>query len=549
MRLSDFDNNRFWISSPGAGSTENLSPTLELLTTASGTFANPKLITPADVDLSGSTPQGVLSESEAPFGGFAGIWLGDMNAPDMRISGTPLPVDLNRDGVLDGSESLNAAMGNGNATESNTAALNAALAAASSPLAVSWGGRMNHGPVITTGSPGNMNNSYADFDLQVQVNGQWRTYQTVRNFEHGSQTHWYGFVGDLTNPSINETQTVMHAFMSPDPRTQRFDIHRWNDDMIVGGQSFSSSRRTQSDYNTILFGQFPSTTRGRLLRNSTTSNTFPRFFNDGTTEAPQAGAGDWPTADNNRPVVEYAENTANSTVSYTDVDGIRRPGDSLSTSERPFGNSSAHKPVILNRPFRSVGELSYTYRDLPWKSIDFLSATSADGALLDLFSVEEEPSQVAGKLNPNRTLSAILANLIEGNLRIQGNASSAFSATEATQIAQALGSYLANPNNSFRSAGDLVNGFMATLPTSGSTTLYPLVKHQREAIVRALAPFINTRNWLVFVDALVQSGRFPTASVSAGNFIVESEARTWGLWALDRFTGNITMLSKESISE
>jgi len=285
-----------------------------------------------------------------------------------------------------------------------------------------------------------------------------------------------------------------------------------------------------------------------LLRNSTTANTFPRFFNNGPTEAPQAGADGWAAADNARPVGEYAENTANSTVSYTDVDGIRRNGDSLSTSDRPFGNSSAHKPVVLNRPFRSVGELSYTFRDLPWKSIDFLSASSADGALLDLFTVEEEPAQSAGKINPNRATETILAELIKGDLRVQNDSSSAISSTEAAQIASALSAYIANPDNSFRSAADLVNGFMATLPASGSS-LYPLVKHQREAIVRALAPFINTRSWLLFVDVVVQSGRFPAANFAAGNFIVESEARRWSLWDLDRFSCETKMISRESVSE
>jgi len=27
---------------------------------------------------------------------------------------------------------------------------------------------------------------------------------------------------------------------------------------------------------------------------------------------------------------------------------------------------------MLNRPFRNVAELSYAFRDLPWKSLDFL---------------------------------------------------------------------------------------------------------------------------------------------------------------------------------
>src|SRR5205823_8503014 len=40
-----------------------------------------------------------------------------------------------------------------------------------------------------------------------------------------------------------------------------------------------------------------------------------------------------------------------------------------------------------NRPFRSVGEMAYAFRDQPFKTLDFSSASSPDKGLLDLFTV------------------------------------------------------------------------------------------------------------------------------------------------------------------
>ena len=87
-------------------------------------------------------------------------------------------------------------------------------------------------------------------------------------------------------------------------------------------------------------------------------------------------------------------------------------------SANPYNESSggAWRPVIMNRPFRSVGEMGYAFRDQPFKTLDFSSANSPDAGLLDLFSVNDytDPSSMrAGVISLNSheatALAAVLA--------------------------------------------------------------------------------------------------------------------------------------------
>ncbi len=84
---------------------------------------------------------------------------------------------------------------------------------------------------------------------------------------------------------------------------------------------------------------------------------------------------------------------------YVDNDGIQRIADSglfVGSSSANLNPSTgnpfqrvADQPVVLNRPFNSVAEMGYAFRDDPWHSLDFFSAASADSGLLDLFSLHE----------------------------------------------------------------------------------------------------------------------------------------------------------------
>jgi hypothetical protein len=79
------------------------------------------------------------------------------------------------------------------------------------------------------------------------------------------------------------------------------------------------------------------------------------------------------------------------------------------------------RPVVLDRPFRSVAELGYVFRGAPWKQLDFSSPETADAALLDLFCVSEPPPTreplTSGKVNLNTRQEPVLRALLSGALR------------------------------------------------------------------------------------------------------------------------------------
>lgn len=82
----------------------------------------------------------------------------------------------------------------------------------------------------------------------------------------------------------------------------------------------------------------------------------------------------------------------------------------------PFTQSQS-RPLLLHRPFRTVAELSYVFRDVPWKNLDFFTPESGDAALLDLFCITEtdDPNAlVAGKVNLNTRQAPVLAAIVSG---------------------------------------------------------------------------------------------------------------------------------------
>jgi hypothetical protein len=74
------------------------------------------------------------------------------------------------------------------------------------------------------------------------------------------------------------------------------------------------------------------------------------------------------------------------------------------------------RPIILNRPFKSVSEMSYAFTGTPWKNIDFFTPESGYCALLDTFCVGQPPANplVAGKVDLNTRQQPVLQALIAG---------------------------------------------------------------------------------------------------------------------------------------
>jgi hypothetical protein len=235
------------------------------------------------------------------------------------------------------------------------------------------------------------------------------------------------------------------------------------------------------------------------------------------------------------------------------VDGVFREGDGRLATSVGYdalgsgANAVLARPVMLDRPFRNVGELGYAFRDQPWKTLDFFSANSADGALLDLFSLNEQPAVVAGKVNLNSARPEVLQAIISSVERAPAGTSSTFSSAQAAAISVALASV--SGTNPLVNSADLASRTAGLPNTNFGATSDGAIKTRREAVVRALAGNGQTRTWNLLVDLVAQSGRYGSSAGSLDKFLVEGERRYWLHLAIDRFTGQVIDQQIELVSE
>lgn len=241
-------------------------------------------------------------------------------------------------------------------------------------------------------------------------------------------------------------------------------------------------------------------------------------------------------------------NTENSgeTSSYTDMDGVRRiadgglftaaAGGGVQATGNPYQNPS-DRQIILNRPFRSVAELGYAYRDMPWKTLDLFSQNSADAGLLDLFSLtEESPAVTAGRVNLNSQDPLVLQAIIQGTRMDEMN-TVATPLASPDKLAKMLVGFTARDKTPLVGKEDLA---AKVLPSSAFTGVNAQkAKPLREAFVRALADVGQTRTWNLLIDLVAQTGRYPTSATGLDKFLVEGERRYWLHVAIDRFTGKV----------
>jgi hypothetical protein len=253
----------------------------------------------------------------------------------------------------------------------------------------------------------------------------------------------------------------------------------------------------------------------------------------------------------------------------------------------------------LHRPFTSVAEMGVAFRGTPWKNIDFFTPESGDTALLDVFCVDEPPSDaiVAGKFNLNTRQIPVLEAVLAGSYRdeLTKNTLPALSNTEAANVASVLLDITSNPlNKTWRgpltNVADLVGHFVANANTvsgddvyqyksNGNTTSYTYaglsaalggktpsgndiwdstgntsgstlaIQRFREAAIRPLASCGQTRVWNLMIDVVAQSGRYPQNATTLRQFMVDGEARYWVHVAIDRYTGQIIDRQTEVVTE
>jgi hypothetical protein len=206
------------------------------------------------------------------------------------------------------------------------------------------------------------------------------------------------------------------------------------------------------------------------------------------------------------------------------------------------GASRPSRPVILNRPFTSVGDLGFAYRDMPWKTLDLFSPNSADAGLLDLFTLTDGPV-IAGRVNPNTAPTPVLEALLSGELANYSGANTSLTTNAASSIAGALST--TTGTTPFVNRASLVSGFM----TNSAVASFSNIKPEREAVVRSLAESANTRTWNFLIDIIAQSGGYPKTATTLDNFLVTGERRYWLHIAIDRYTGQVVDKQLEIVNE
>lgn len=267
------------------------------------------------------------------------------------------------------------------------------------------------------------------------------------------------------------------------------------------------------------------------------------------------------------------------------------------------------RPIMLNRPFKSVSEMSYAFTGTPWKNIDFFTPESGYAALLDTFCVGQPTAPlIAGKVDLNTRQQPVLKALIAGASRDEWNnlptppayALPPISATEAGLAAQRLVAFTSDTTDSWRgplsNVSELVGRFvqnMAASPTvitggalpdwftyvpptpasgqvstasySGFTALLdstvytnttnsnnlvaPVVQRFKESALRPLADCGQTRVWNLLIDVIAQSGRYPQSATALNQFAVQGEKRLWIHVAIDRYTGQVLDKQVEVVAQ
>jgi hypothetical protein len=254
------------------------------------------------------------------------------------------------------------------------------------------------------------------------------------------------------------------------------------------------------------------------------------------------------------------------------------------------------RPTILHRPFRSVAEMGYAFRDTPWGNINFTFPESGDSALLDVFCINDTSATgglVAGRVDLNTRQAPVLAALISGSLQDKDDSTTpALSQTMASQLASQLvlrtmtTTSTGTTQGPLMSRADLVGTWMgAATPAAAATALttvintpnppnpdtyytgfshdigttavpsingtptVALIPRQRDAVMRALADSGTTRTWNLLIDLVAQSGQFPPSATGFPGFVVEGEKHYWLHVALDRYTGKIIDSQLEVINQ
>ncbi len=402
--------------------------------------------------------------------------------------------------------------------------------------------------------------------LQYRLGNRWVTYDVKTSFRNVIDT-WLSpnrAPFDPVQPGNDTGTNGARTFVWTDPRTNRF-----GSPMRQAGVSLMPRLGARDD------------PRLATLRPTAADGGYLQWFVCGmwkTTTGPGeplATLG-WianaPSASTAGPANTYlpflAENNASLPTAYRDADGIVRGGMATNSPSgtligKPFATTSSpgdvadeNRPVILNRPFASVAEMGYVFRDLPWKQLDFFTPESGDAALLDTFCIKEDATAdavVAGRVNLNTRNPEVLAAVFAGAGRDLRDPSTGMNGTEPSDFARLLVDWTkssAAGKGPLITLGDFVGrfrggnyeGFFKDNPApfpGGSTSPNNILQRYREAPLRALADVGEVRVWNLFIDLVAQSGFCGASASGLDQFFVRGETHWWIHLAIDRATGRI----------
>ena len=220
--------------------------------------------------------------------------------------------------------------------------------------------------------------------------------------------------------------------------------------------------------------------------------------------------------------------------------------------------------VMLNRPFRNVGEVGYAFRASAGptatpspnpKTLDFSTASSPDGPILDLFTYNTASTR-AGTVNLNTQNPAVIAALLKSAITAEPSASplgltasnnAAASPTPSANIGVIAGTTSGTEGTLIKPA--LGRQEIPRLVAAAGNFISSATEEQKETIARALAEVVQTRTWGLLIDVVAQSGRYPPTATGLDQFVVEGEKRYWLHVAIDRFTGDVIDQQLEEVFE
>jgi hypothetical protein len=409
----------------------------------------------------------------------------------------------------------------------------------------------------------------------MDTSSVWHTYGTFEGVDAQTASSLANFSGWNTSgwwvPGVSTSPNDV-SWAKTDPRTERF------------GPGNIAQQATVSLHTDTISPLNNASTTPLLNPNSTLANiAWPidgngPFTNSGSAATPFRM--DYWAVNNPNNAIQGPFDAGTQTPYMADLDGITRGADSAygySSSRAwginpllPGGSSSGSssqmqalpaRPVMLNHPFNSVGDLGYAYRDDPFRTLDFMTPGSADAGLLDLFNMSEAPV-VAGRINPNTPYTQIVAALVSG--ATQSSLSSTSGVVPTATVPVSTAQNLASTFVTLTSATPITN--RASLVTSGTVSNIindgyftdngntSLVKTEGESLVRSLAESSNTRTWNFLIDVIGQSGHFlnnsaPVTSGGKDNFVVDGERHYWLHVAIDRYTGKVVAEQLELVDQ